>query len=255
MSNEFEAISSLDESVQQEIIREAEMRLDAQLTVATAADQRALTFGGFLIATATAALGGGIALLTKDKPDFGLAAVAVGFACPILYASWEAIRTTMPKLFCLPGNRPGLWLPDQWESHGIHPPTLPRARIEQAKHLDNAIKQNADGAKTLARHMHRAFYVTLGSVVLAALALFGVMLFRLGEAGSKASSLETQGQTSSNPSVVLNCSSRCPIDREFTAGSAASNEPTKPAVIAARITPRPRPASAAAALSACAAPN
>lgn len=203
MSNEYEAISSLPEDVQVEIMREADLRLNAQLTVAIAADQRALTYGGFLIAAATGAIGGGIALLTKEEPDFGFSAIAIIFACGMLYASWEAIHTVMPNLFCLPGNRPGLWLPDQWESHGIHPPTIGRARIEQAKHIDKMIRDNASAAELAAKHMRRSFYAAILSTTLAAAVLVGIGLFRLGAAKAEPLAQSKMKQDSAERIIIL----------------------------------------------------
>lgn len=69
MSKSFDTFSDLPIALQQEALREGERLLDAQFTAAIAADQRALTWAGFLIAAATAALGGGVALFNKNPVD------------------------------------------------------------------------------------------------------------------------------------------------------------------------------------------
>ena len=63
MGNTFETFSDLPDELQLEALREGEMLLQAQLTVATAADQRALTWGGLLLTGASATLGGAFAML------------------------------------------------------------------------------------------------------------------------------------------------------------------------------------------------
>lgn len=69
MSNKFDSFTDLPERLQVEALREGEMLLQAQLTIASAADQRGLTWGGLLLTGATAAIGAGVALLFKKGPN------------------------------------------------------------------------------------------------------------------------------------------------------------------------------------------
>src|SRR5690242_7103164 len=95
--NQFEPLRALDDNVLAEIIREAEARLQSQVAIATAADQRALTIAGFQITSATASLGGGIALALAHPPDLWLALVAFAFALSMACCAHEAVQTAKPQ--------------------------------------------------------------------------------------------------------------------------------------------------------------
>jgi hypothetical protein len=164
MSNRFESFAHLPIELQNEAIREGEVWLNAQLHAATAADQRALTWGGFLIASATASLGGGIALITKSPPDHLLAGVAILFSGLLLYASYLAVLTVKPALFCFPGNRPGHWLPEHWASGGTERVAAQRARIDQARTLDDRILENRGNAEFRAETFNRSIKVAFATV-------------------------------------------------------------------------------------------
>jgi hypothetical protein len=165
MSNSFDHFADLPEQLQVEALREAERRLESQLTVATAADQRALAWAGFLLTGATGALGGGIALLNSQPPRIWLGYIAIVFAAAIFYAAWLALETVAPSLYCMPGNRPANWLPDKWACVGTDANKLKRARIEQAEHLDGAIEQNMHSAKVCAVQMHKSLKWTFCAVI------------------------------------------------------------------------------------------
>lgn len=130
MGNNFDSFSDLPEKLQAEALREGEMLLQAQLSVASAADQRALTWSGLLLTGATAALGGAFALLFNDPPDPALPYLALLFAGALFIAAWLSISTVAPRLFCMPGNRPGLWLPESWDCVGDDGTKLTQARRE-----------------------------------------------------------------------------------------------------------------------------
>src|SRR3546814_4971368 len=101
----FDELRQLPECVLFEVVREAELLIQAQLTCAIAADQRALTFAGFLITAATAAFGGGVALAMTDH-RIAITALAVLYAGGLSYAAYLASESARPNLFCFPGNYP-----------------------------------------------------------------------------------------------------------------------------------------------------
>lgn len=179
MRNEFESFKTLPVELQKEALREGELRLAAQFATASAADQRALTWGGLLIAAATASLGGGIALLTKTPPDVGLALLALAFAGAILRAAWLALSTVVPASFALPGNHPCSWLPDQWECSGTDGVKIAQARAEQADHIDACITENRDYAEANGRIMRRSFTWALWTVLVSSVAFGAVLAYRL----------------------------------------------------------------------------
>src|SRR6476620_6138339 len=106
---QFDGLRELDDEVLTEVVQEGRDRLAAQLQVATAADQRALTLGGFQITAATGAVAGGVALMTPDQPKEVLALVAFLFALAVLGLAGVALWTVVPRKFKIPGNQPLNW--------------------------------------------------------------------------------------------------------------------------------------------------
>lgn len=155
------------------------MLLQAQLSIATAADQRGLTWGGLLLTGATAALGGGVALLLKKSADQTLSYLALLLAGGLFISAWLAISTVKPKLFCLPGNTPGSWLPSAWDCFGTDKEKVQKARRDQAAQLDKFIQDNAETAKTSAGRMKWSFGIAVFSVFAAMICFFLYLLDRL----------------------------------------------------------------------------
>jgi hypothetical protein len=176
--NTFEPLLSLADDVLGEVVREGERRLDAQLQIATAADQRALTVAGFQIASATAAMGGGVALISKVKPDYPVALLALAFATALLLAAALAVHTVRPRRFNIPGNSPKGWLPENWIGAGKGDFSLRQARMEQAACLADAIADNNDLGAWAAKHLRRSLDLTLYAVGLGAAGLFLTVLHR-----------------------------------------------------------------------------
>ncbi|MGB3317834.1 MAG: hypothetical protein WA978_04085 [Sphingopyxis granuli] len=178
MSNNYEAFSELPEELQREALREGELRLHAQLAIATAADQRALTWGGLLVAAATGALGGGLALVSKERPDYILGLLAVFFAVAMMVAAWSALATVQPAKFCLPGNRPANWLPSDWDCAGSEKRKIQRARIDQAKQMSDHIAENAEAARIRAKDMARSFLWARWALWVSGAFLLGIIAVR-----------------------------------------------------------------------------
>jgi hypothetical protein len=157
MSNDFDSFTRLPEELQVVALREGEARLQAQLQVATAADQRALSWGGLLIAAATGALGGGLALVSKSEPDYVLGLLAIVFSGAMMAAAWKALLTVHPNQFFLPGNKPANWLPEKWDCVGTNRLKIEQARREQAEQISDQIHQNATDARQRATRMAASF--------------------------------------------------------------------------------------------------
>lgn len=143
---QFDDLSNLSCDLQLEVIREAELRLEAQLVAANASDQRAMAWAGFLITVGVAAVGGAISLLIS-KQHLLLAADAAGFAIHVMIAGARAISAVRPAEFCFPGNLPENWLPKNWNVAPAGSDDWNGARREQASDLNNRIKENAKWAK------------------------------------------------------------------------------------------------------------
>src|SRR3546814_12652696 len=97
----FDELRQLPECVLFAVVREAELLIQAQLTCAFAAVQRALTFAGFLITDATAALGGGVAFAMTGYliAVNALAVLYAGGTSSAPYLARVGVRTNP---FCFP---------------------------------------------------------------------------------------------------------------------------------------------------------
>lgn len=205
--------------MQREAIREGELRLEAQLQIATAADQRALTWGGLLVAATTAALGGGIALATKDAPDYPLAFLAIFFAGSLTWASWGALSTTRPAKFHVPGNLPANWLPDDHQPRAREEVRLKWSRKEQAECLQDAIAANALAAEDRARLMLRSFGIAKWTIAAGGCLL--LMILAIRASGWPPAAVEFLDQRECPPQTLMQCSS-APSSRGWS-GAAASH--------------------------------
>ena len=98
-----------------EIIRLAEMRLASQLSLGTAADQRAMTMASILAAI-DAALIGLVALTHGSDAPASLIILIIGFGIGVGLAAWSAL----PIAWDVPGNEPRQWLEDIEEEDSLH---------------------------------------------------------------------------------------------------------------------------------------
>lgn len=116
-----------------EIIRLAEARLAAQLTLGVAADQRAMTFASFLAAIEGAIIAGLVALKADHVVHWALVIMAIGFAI----AAVLALVAAKPVDWDLPGARPGSWEEDIQSGDSIH-----NGRAAMAGFYDEMIADN-----------------------------------------------------------------------------------------------------------------
>jgi hypothetical protein len=169
----LDTLRELDEAILAEIVREGEARINAQFSAATAADQRALTWSGFVITIATATGGGGLTLALSGR-FIPLAVIGVLFSGLLSISAFIAIRTVQPKHFCLPGNVPEHWLPLEWESGRPH--DIVQARVEQARCLNNQIDDNAQNAWSNARQISLSMTLAGTATILASVYAAGFVL-------------------------------------------------------------------------------
>jgi len=115
--------SRADPEMAKIILRQAELRLDAQLKIAIAADQRAMVSAGicaaFAAASATAAISnvssGRTASISQPKPTVAstgnneITAAGLAIAATLLCAAAIFLRCAKPTKFKVPGNEPAFW--------------------------------------------------------------------------------------------------------------------------------------------------
>ncbi|WP_157410175.1 hypothetical protein [Sphingobium xenophagum] len=164
--NDFEALRSFDQEVLDEIVREAELYLQAQFTAAGASDQRGMAWAGFMIASTTAALAAAASLVVSGGHII-LAITSLGAAAMLLLSTFLAAKAVRPNKFCFPGNRPANWLPENWHGNGVGTLDIKQARLEQAHTLEKQICDNVEWAEEAGKLLHHSMDVAMAAVLLA----------------------------------------------------------------------------------------
>lgn len=127
-----------------EIVREAEIYLQGQLTLATSADQRASVMASVFTAAGAAIVAGLITLFSsKTATDFGpVFAGGVVAATLFLAGAGLCVWATLPVAFDLPGNQP-----EAWEEDVKAGKPLDDSLAEQAEHYQGKIEDNRKALK------------------------------------------------------------------------------------------------------------
>jgi len=129
--------SKVSLSTLQEILRQAEAYLGAQLAASIAADQRAIAFASALAAAAVVLVGAGLALLIAESPNPTLGWTAISTAAGFLLAMAFANFSAMPAVFWFAGNTPESWLEDVRKKQ-----SLQASLAQQLAHYSDMIADN-----------------------------------------------------------------------------------------------------------------
>lgn len=176
--NKLEPLKQLPDIVLAEVIREAELQVQAQLQTSTAADSRALTISGSCLTAATALFGAAAALSKGEPPDYALLVVAIALAISLFVAAGLAIHSARPIAFGFPGNEPESWLPIHWRDGTGDGYALKRARIEQAMVLQENIEDNRKASKSNAALVRAGLLIAYCATLCAAAAIIGILVVR-----------------------------------------------------------------------------
>lgn len=168
---DFYHLLNFDQAVLERIVLEGEAKLQAQLSVATASDQRAISFLGFLVGAATAVIGASVALLLSNTPNFALICIAYLYAAALITASSKAVKVFKPKAFSFPGNEPENWLTTQWNFEKNSERSIKHALVEQCYTLNQAIKKNALDMEKNAAYLKQSIDIARWTTTYAALLL------------------------------------------------------------------------------------
>jgi hypothetical protein len=174
-----ESLASAKIDTLQEILRQAETYLQAQLTAAIAADQRALTFAGYLAAAAAVLISGAGALLLATPPNWLLALTGFFVAGLLLRAMRMAMKSAEPTGFEFPGNVPGSWVCDVSEGK-----SLEVSLSEQCAHYHEMAGKNNELMKANGDRLRDAIEAVFRALVVGGL-LFALVV--LGQALTAAS--------------------------------------------------------------------
>lgn len=144
-----------------EILRLAEARLAAQLTVGIAADQRAMTMTSILAAIDAALIGLFAALRSDRALDLtALALLIVGFAVATALAAWSA----RPVAWEIPGNEPCQWLTDIQSGDSLH-----NGKASMAGFYDDMIAANEKQICSNSKQIKAAFGIVVLTLIVSAI--------------------------------------------------------------------------------------
>ncbi|RUW87810.1 hypothetical protein [Mesorhizobium sp. M7A.F.Ca.US.010.02.1.1] len=156
----------------QEILREAEAYLDAQLTSAIAADERAYSFAGTVGAVSVLLIGASYSLATSAAPSSLLSLTSLFAAAALFVAAWMAVMSASSINFEFSGNQPGHWGADV--ERGIE---MRDALAEQCDHYESMITANSTAMGKNASVFNSAVNIALATLGVGGL-LFGYWLAR-----------------------------------------------------------------------------
>lgn len=159
------SFASANPELVEEVIAQADARLQAQLTAALAADQRAMTFAGLLFAGIAALIGFAAAHSGALHNECGMVAVTLGFVVAAALACWSA----RPVKWHLVGNYPSSWDEDVRLSK-----RLPQTRAETAANYEEALQENERALQSAATFMRLSMTVGLVSAVAGVIFAFDV---------------------------------------------------------------------------------
>lgn len=157
--------SSAHDDLLKEIIRQAEIKLQAQLQAAIAADHRALGVAAAMATIVALIMGGTVALFQAPGAPECLAWVGTVVSVTLLVAVVLAVLSARSIGFYFPGSEPSAWEEDVREEH-----TLKQSLGDMASHYDQMIRNNA-------REMKRAGHIFNASLIVAGLDLLGGIIY------------------------------------------------------------------------------
>lgn len=147
-----------DEAKLDEIIRQAESRLQAQLSLAVAADQRAMSFASILVTGAAALIAWAITHDLADGKIWPILVLIIG----VMVAAGCALWSANPVSWNSPGNSPESWIEDIAEGRD----DLKSAKAAMANHYSEMIGENTERMSRNADWLGRAMLITFGTLVL-----------------------------------------------------------------------------------------
>ncbi|HEX9931246.1 MAG TPA: hypothetical protein VGB08_00205 [Allosphingosinicella sp.] len=162
---DLSSLAQLDDKVLELVVEDGETRLASQFGLMQATTGSAFTVAGFAIAGATAALGAALAAARAAPPDWGVGAIAGGFALVEGIAAALAIDTARPRPKHIPGNEPGEWAKDSG------PMTYKEALIQKAQVLQTMLDVNDAAIESASRRLRWSLRVGAAGVVLGLVAI------------------------------------------------------------------------------------
>ena len=174
MSDLTDGFAGADDDTLEFVKKDADAYLAAQLTVALAGNQRAMTFFGFL-ATAASVIATASVTVLVSQPEFIIfAAIGLATVCGLLAAMVFANLTAMPDAFSYVGNTPAAWLGDLRSKKAI--------KLSKAELLEDSaecIDRNSVVLHRAAKFIRYAIWVAWCSIGLGALSCVVALCCRI----------------------------------------------------------------------------
>ena len=166
IETESTSYKSTDAVLLRDVAQSADARLQAQLTSALAADQRALVLAGFLVAAAVALVGGAVALRLSNPPQEYLSDVALSCAFGFLVGLALCVFAARPTDWGYPGTRPEAWIKDITAQKAEEDRLAELCADMQRKIGDNAELMKWDGRLIIAAASMAGLSLTLSGLAL-----------------------------------------------------------------------------------------
>lgn len=164
MTDLVELLKSAPKELLEEIIRESEITLDAQLSAGTAADARAFTLLGYVATIAVVLVGASFTLQISNTQHVGLSILSFACAFGCIISSWFLYQSGKPTDWEYAGNSAKNWRTDL-----LNKIPLNNALAEQCAHYSEAIATNNRTLEASAKHFDSAVKALLATLVLGGL--------------------------------------------------------------------------------------
>lgn len=174
-----QTLSAADDDTLQEIVREAELFLGAQLSAGLASDQRAMTLAAIIAAVLATLLGGTATVAAASIAVWPHVIVVVIVSISLIIALIFAVLAASPTTFSYAGNSPRLWSTDIGENRA-----LKSSIAGQAALYAQGISQNSAVLSEAQKRVKLALKWAAFSVMAGFAAEFVILLISWGSHGS-----------------------------------------------------------------------
>ncbi|HEX6964003.1 MAG TPA: hypothetical protein VF175_19200 [Lacipirellula sp.] len=151
------------------VLQQGEIRLSAQLQIALAADQRAVTAAAILVAVASVTLGFAGDEITKAATDIPFAVSTALAGLMLLISAAVCVTAAMPTKFALAGA-----VPENWWSDGVTERAYEECLWRESCNYTRRIVDNRETLRQNADRLRLGMYLACSAPV-TGLASFGVV--------------------------------------------------------------------------------
>lgn len=172
--------STLDLELARSVLRQGELRLDAQIRIMQAIDQRGLTLAALLTTLSVATAGAALTLIFGPAPAYPPGLGLAASATVLTWTAWKCVMAAAGRenRISLPGNDPQCWWDDAPERR-----PLAECLRREADNYQDYLEKNRERMQQQAREIRDA---ALGACLTPAAGLIAAVLTAAVEAASDA---------------------------------------------------------------------